>query len=550
MKKLLLLLVLFSMMLGACATPEPQTTPAIAIQDPNIGNTAEVIPTETSAIETELPLVDETKSVETEIVDQTETITAKVDDHLAGKVRWSSEFSTFSLDYDQEETNRFSSYLLPTITEMAHSQHYFFGRGYAFDESSFYFPSGRPGIISVDTLTGSENWMSEIGGYVVAVGSETVFVLTSENRIYGLDKKTGEDIWKIFLEMLFDENTYLEITPLMHKQNDKYVMIIRTHKTSDESKFWLLQFNESTGDHELIQANSTLNGDYVPFYYLENLFIANNYPNNSVVGVNYANGNLIWAIEKPTQNEGHQLSIFHIEEDEKVLYLWHECYSYESQYYDLLAVDMVSGNLVWGGSLSEINNYSAGLGNVFACDLRETFLICNIEKYDSDISHYDIYDRKTGQLLNSIVPERQNYTYLSENGLVVNYYEVGILQGIDYKTGEILWQDDETELGQWRNYFIYEDIIVVKGSDLKYFAIDQQSGTQLWTRKSREFCGIIDSKFITSGYGSIIFIDSYTGEEQEIPEASFSCDSGSIEYFGKTLILTDIWDLTVVDLNE
>ncbi len=558
MKKTFLLLVLLSTVLVACANTELQTTPAIATQDPNIENTVEVNPTETPAIETESPIADETSFVETDAVELTETITAEEDDHLAGKVRWISDFSTFSLNSDQEETNRFSSPLLPTITEMAHSQHYFFGRGYAFDDLSFYLPSGRPGIISVDSLTGSENWMSEISGYVVAVGSETVFVLTAENRVYGLDKESGEVSWKIILEMLFDENTYLEITPLMHKQNDRFVMIIRTHDSSRDSKFWLLQINESTGDYELIQADSALNEHYVPFYYSDNLFIAMDDPNNSVVGVNYADGNITWAIEKPTINDGHDLDILEIDVDKNILYLWHEHYSYENHdlIQDLLAVDMAAGNLIWGGSLSEVNNFPAGLGSVdgpgrvSGCYLREGYLICNVEKYDSEISHYFIYDRKTGQLLNRIVPERRSYTYLSENGLIVNYYEVGILQGIDYETGEILWQDDETELGQWRTYLTYKDIVVVKGSDLTYFAINQQSGTQGWKRKSRDFCGIIDGKLITSNYGSLIFIDPYTGEEQEIPEASFSCDSGSIEYSGKTLILSDIWDLTVIDLND
>lgn len=485
------------------------------------------------------------------------------DENLAGKMRWTVEFNLpnhyeHTINYENpiilrgylSNLGTYISYgikhFLPIVTDPNYSQQIFYGKGYAYDDSSFYLPSQDSRIISIDSLSGLENWESEISGYVLALGENTVFVHTSEDRIYGLDKDDGEVKWKIILGMLFEEGTSFAIAPVMHKIDNKYVLIVHTFLSSDERYFWLLQVDEKTGEHALIQVDPELKSDTDPFFYSDKLIVAET-GTSTFLGVNYADGSIIWRIDRPESDLVDSIvRIANIDVQEKTLYLEAQYYSTEVGYviYDLSAVDMMTGDLVWGGSIGEVNN-SFGVGIDEAnCSFREKYIIC-APAYENV---YYIYDMKSGQLLNSFTPERSSHQiFLSENGFIVNYPEVGISQGVDYITGQILWQDDEEE---WntndRDYSYYEDVILVTDPEWNDLAIDQRTGNHLWTHDGRKLLETLGDKWLFC----LSLVDPVTGEEQGISVTTgFDCSQEVIELSGKMLILSDFDSLSVVDLK-
>lgn len=365
------------------------------------------------------------------------------DENLVGKMRWTVEIDLPNHYVSPFTFDTYTPFYLPTVTQVNFYQQSFFNLGYLYDNTSFYLPSRGGRIVAVDIISGLEKWQSEIGGYVLAVGDDTVFVLTGEHRIYGLDKYNGEVKWKIILEMLFKEDTYISTASLMHKINDKYVLILQTSfYNPEEHNFWLMQIDENTGDYVFIQADPELGTDSDPFYYSENVIVVRK--RDTFMGVNYEDGSIIWRITKPESYlDGGALVFVDMDIEEKILYLFTEVYSGEihNVIYDLIAIDMMTGDLIWGGSIGEVNN-SFGIGIFDAsCDILEKYLVCGTHPFDDQNQDiYNIYDKNTGQFVNTFTPERWHHVYLSENGLIVEYSEVGIFQGIDYLTGEILWK--------------------------------------------------------------------------------------------------------------
>lgn len=276
------------------------------------------------------------------------------DENLAGKERWISELDS-SVLFNQDDINSFSNSFVPTIADSRNIKQIYYGRGYASDDRSFYLPAQGERIIAIDSNSGLTKWQSEISGYVLAVGDDTVLVLTGDDRIYGLDKSDGQVKWKIILEMLFEEDTYIHIPPVMHKIDDRFVMILRAFVNSNEASLWLLQIEELTGDNALIPADLDLDSSTIPFFYADNLFVANNWDTNTYMGVDYTNANIIWSISKPDDVD---FEIAGISLEEKILYLSVKFYSRElgKNFSDLLAVDMMTGNLIWGEALLKLIN--------------------------------------------------------------------------------------------------------------------------------------------------------------------------------------------------
>ncbi len=477
------------------------------------------------------------------------------DENLAGRERWAAEFN-LPVYHDHDTSNDYSRQLLPMITESNYHQQVFYGKGYAFDDRSFYLPHQAAKIVSIDSMSGLIKWQSEIGGYVLAVGEETVFVFTGEDRIYGLDKNNGEVKWKIILELLFEDGTGLRIAPMMHRIDEKFVLILHSwSEWGNENAFWLLHVDEIDGTNSLIQAKELSRG-VTPLFFTDNLFIAEDEYSNTFMGVNYADGRIIWQINRPESDspesdspEGH-LTIIDIDVQQKILYLSIEYYSSAilNWIYDLIAVDMLTGEPIWGGSVGDIND-SLGIGVTGNnCEIHEKYMICETATLeDFTTETYRIYDTKTGQFLNSYTPERTyDHTYLGENGLLVYYYDVGIMQGIDYLTGEILWQDDEVRWEHiYSDSYYYKDVIVVnhQGVDL---AIDQRTGNHLWEDDSRIFLGLIEDKFLVAWS----LVDPITGEEQEIAITDrFAFTSYYLELLGNTIIISNYEKLMLIDLD-
>lgn len=471
------------------------------------------------------------------------------DENLAGRERWAAEFN-LPVYHDHDTSNDYSKQLLPMITESNYPQQVFYGKGYAFDDRSFYLPHQAARIVSIDSMSGLIKWQSEIGGYVLAVGEETVFVFTGEDRIYGLDKNNGEVKWKIILELLFEEGTGLSIAPMMHRIDEKFVLILHSwSEWGNENAFWLLHVDEVDGANSLIQAKELSRG-VTPLFFTDNLFIAEDEYSNTFMGINYADGRIIWQFKGP-ESEYRNLYIIDIDVQKNILYLFIEYSSsvIGSGVSDLIAVDMMNGEPIWGGSIGDVNN-SLGIGVIYrnSCEIHEKYLICDTAIFeDPNRQILNIYDTKTGWLLNSIIPERTfNHTYLGENGLLVYYYDVGIMQGIDYLTGEILWQDDEVRWEHiYSDSYYYEDVIVVNHQGVG-LAIDQRTGNHLWENDSRIFLGLIEDKFLVAWS----LVDPITGEEQEIAITDrFAFTSYYLELLGNTIIISNYEKLMLIDLD-
>ena len=121
------------------------------------------------------------------------------------------------------------------------------------------------------------------------------------------------------------------------------------------------------------------------------------------------------------------------------------------------------------------------------------------------------------------------------------------MQGIDYLTGEILWQDDEVRWEHiYSDSYYYKDVIVVNHQGVG-LAIDQRTGNHLWENDSRIFLGIIEDKFLVAWS----LVDPITGEEQEIAitDRFYFTSYHYLELLENAIIISNFEKLMYIDLD-
>ena len=150
---------------------------------------------------------------------------------------------------------------------------------------------------------------------------------------------------------------------------------------------------------------------------------------------------------------------------------------------DLIAVDLITGNKIWGNGLLYTNgleyDYDAFGGTAFQITHDYIF-------YDND-TDLIVFNKDDGSLINIFPQERRFKPYYSDNGFIVYFPEVGIAKGINPVTSDILWENDEFNKDeQFSDDFIYRyaDIIILRDyPSYELYAIDQTTGKELWRKQ-------------------------------------------------------------------
>ena len=161
------------------------------------------------------------------ILDLVENPTVTPTDQYGGVI-WSYPFNPINISTDSNYDIRkfFSNDEVIYITQQDY--YFYYPIGYALDLDYVYFPTDLANILSINLQSGDVVWKSELQGYVLGVGKDTVFVLTGNNRVYVLNKSSGTDKWKILLEVLVDEIDYLSVYPKIIPLDEYYVLPVIT----------------------------------------------------------------------------------------------------------------------------------------------------------------------------------------------------------------------------------------------------------------------------------------------------------------------------------
>jgi outer membrane protein assembly factor BamB len=143
------------------------------------------------------------------------------------------------------------------------------------------------------------------------------------------------------------------------------------------------------------------------------------------------------------------------------------------------ATNWKTGELLWGEGLYNSVQQWVGLTDSYAVLL---------SKPDSE-DRWDIlvYDRFTGELMMTHPMTREFGVYLSDSVMAISYPELGITQGIDYLTGELIWENTDLvmaapnfEYGLGGSVSLLFDQTLVWNRSPDSVAVDMNTGTILW----------------------------------------------------------------------
>lgn len=426
-----------------------------------------------------------------------------------GELVWNYPFYPINLpgDYDYEIRQFFPYNFFQTQSE----SRFYYPSGYAHDLSNFYFPSVKQYVISVDLNSGEVAWQSELQGYVLGVSENTVFILTSEERIYGLDKKTGTEKWTIYLELLFDEDDYFSYYPQLIQHSGKNILPIEaTCPNSLSLRF--LSIDENTGVTVLTPCYPEVDESLAPLIVLgDQVFAAD----QSFYNLNSEDGSVNWKIDSPgkVSTSLDNLNILSFDFGKGILY-----YYIGSIYLkDIYAIDIYSGKSIWPDGLLNLNGMKSDhvSGQYYSV---EKYIV--LDNYDE--GYVFIFDKENGKLINSIEATRRHEIIVAENGFILYYHEIGVFVGIDYISGVELWKNDEIEIYdnplEREKFLCYQDIVIIPDSDQNLMAIDQKTGSILWVKEinKNEKFGIEDGNLVYYNEEKLELVDIFSGTSKVI----------------------------------
>jgi len=366
--------------------------------------------------------------------------------------------------------------------ELAESQNYFtpiYPRSYSYDSDAVYFTnhSDHPSAYAIDD--GSELWVSDMEGSVVGCGQETVFVFTSNNRIYGLDKKNGQERWKIIIDSLLSADEESDPFPIViEADNLYYVPLSVEYKIYDYSTRFL-KFNESDGSAELTLYNPELARTIEPFMIKDDTLIG--IDNDLIISIDINDGSLNWVWGDNDRHEGRfDIEIIHgFDQKDNILYFeydYGEMLDYNPCTFGcLLALDLTSGSSKWDEPLSVIG---PEFGKQF-----DTFYVFNDYIYQVYYQEVQVFDKGTGNFLNSYLDERYLKVLPGEKHIIIYIPDLGIAQCIDPVTNEVLWEDDEFLYE--RGLYTFEDVLIYIDEEYDLVGLDFVTGDQIWKIKGQ-----------------------------------------------------------------
>ncbi|MBN1181829.1 MAG: PQQ-binding-like beta-propeller repeat protein [Bacteroidales bacterium] len=377
--------------------------------------------------------------------------------------------------------------------ELAESKDYFiplYPKSYQLDSGTIYFTNNNNNPAAYAFDDGSEIWVSDMVGNVVGSGENTIFVFTNNNRIYGLDKSTGEEKWKIIIDTLLSADEEADPYPYFIKLDESFIVPLDyTYQTYNYS-IRFLSINENDGSAELTEYHQDIDGE--PFMiHNDSLLVTNLISNDdSIFSIDIKDGSLNWVWGDNNSNEDlfDIGTVISFDQKNNILY-------FEYDYYDgtleinsctygcLLALDLISGSSTWDKPISVIG---PELGEPLEKQF-DTHYIFNDYIYQVYFEEVHVFDKKSGNLINSYSNERYFRVLPGEENIIVYIPDLGVAKGIDVVADELLWEDDEFSYDKWICSF--DNKLIYRGDGGNLVGLDITTGDEIWN--------------IASDYGSI-----------------------------------------------
>ena len=366
---------------------------------------------------------------------------------------------------------------------------------YTLDNNAVYIRDENDIVAAFDINDGNELWSSGIEGDVIGEGLETVFVYSDNHRIYGLDKNSGQESWKIIIDLLVPEPDDLTIFPIVITHNGEYIIPLVHKIPQDGPDLFFNEFmsiSETSGDTKLSNYKLDLPEIGTPILFLNETLILKS--DSFVFGINLESGMLQWYWGGDRRVRDSAIQGF--DRDESFLFMSY--YDNDFNEYQFNAIDISTGNYrVWDEPLS-----LAKYKNDFTVYINEKYVYIVLENLV-----LNAYDRQNGSLLNSIMQDYEFTLFPSKNGVILYFPDLEISKAINPITGEVYWDDDETKFDGW--FYSLNDIVYLKYKDSegidKIKAVEVLMGNILWEVEAN----ILDSnnyiEYFASYDNSIIY---------------------------------------------
>lgn len=385
-------------------------------------------------------------------------------------------------------------------------------KSYYVDEDSVYLPSDLKKVISINRYSGKKIWTTELAANVIGVGDSTVITYRDDNRLYGLNKTTGEEKWKVILNSLVSENDKIVPFPYVIQTETDLVIPVK-HTCSGNYTMTFLHIDERSGATRLTECLQSIEKT-IPILFLDEMVIAvsDSSMHQHYFGLNVNDGSINWEFSF----DSNILNLLKF--DDGVLYI--NIKNYVNEFGDIIALDAKSGKMVWGKPLAQLNNlesdeygYKYSLSGNF--EIKNNYIISeNVER-----KQVLVFRKSDGVLLNVINASRTFKAYFLEDGLILHYTDLGLLSGMDYLTGKELWTEDEIQLTKWPFYSrSFDNVILLVSEDNKIIAVNQKNGKLLWdiSLDSNKPMAYYEGKIVFIEDQRLKFLDPETGIIREI----------------------------------
>lgn len=345
---------------------------------------------------------------------------------------------------------------------------------YAFDDKAVYITNNDDHPASYSMVDGSELWVSDIEAQVFGSGNETVFVFTSNNRIYGLDKNNGQERWKIIVDSLLSADEESDPFPIVIKsENMYYVPLSVEYKIYDYSTRFL-KFNEIDGSAEVTMYNPELSRTIEPFMIQDDTLIG--IDNDLIMSIDINDGSLNWVWGDNDRHDGRFYieNIYGFDQQNNILYFDYE-YSGTGGYDTctfgcLLALDLTSGTSIWDEPISVTG---PEFGKQF-----DSFYVFDDYVYQVYYQEVFLFDKNTGDLLNSYSSERYIRAFPGEKYMLVYIPDLEIAYGIDPINNEVLWEDDEFLYKSF--VYAFDNLLIYVDEDFYLVGLNLATGNHVW----------------------------------------------------------------------
>jgi outer membrane protein assembly factor BamB len=361
-----------------------------------------------------------------------------------------------------------------------------FYRPYFVGNDAVFFLDEQRYTNKVDIKTGKQLWRSDIQGTLLGISKNIVFVNRDDERIFALDTTTGKEKWKLILASLVPSGTRLVVSAGILLDQALVVLPIRAiqYGIPEEPGYsyptfgGIVVLREETGAvawTDFRNQNVVALGDDV---------IVSQFRDASYVGC--SGRKLSGGTEQWRTSPGHNCTLLQLDPVDGVLYLRIESGASEV---DFIAIDIKSGNYKWGSGLASQNKLTLRPSGLIQCGdgrawLDEEYVV--VPYCDASSRAYELlaFDRTSGALWMRLPQPREFTAYLAENNLVISYPELGTSFGIDLKTKQTLWRNDDLNLSEETRQLLS---LVAKGVLIVPFTktnetwgLDPASGKILW----------------------------------------------------------------------